>query len=130
MTIMPVVLIGVALAGATPDWWWVAGDSNDGAAVFVDAATAGRTGESAAIDIVRVDRGGARASATWRGRCDATQPNEEDRAVAAFACGNDETRMKTAAMLGGLTPPEAARAIFAGGGRGMAKSETAGDSPL
>ena len=123
-------LLSVSAAQAAPaaDWWWVAGDSKDDVAVFVDAETARLTGRTAAIDMVLVERSGARLTDTWRGRCDLPPSSEEMRAVAEFACGSDETRMSSAAMLGGLTPEEAARAIF-GVGRSTPRAALIGPEP-
>lgn len=118
------VLAAAALSFATPalvqdqpsgDWWWVAGDSRDEAAVFVDGASVRHAGDSASVAAVRIARDGSAADFSWRGRCGGAHADKEIAAVARFACGTDDDHMREAAMLGGLTPAEAARAIFGAG---------------
>ena len=116
------LLLGVALSVATApaliqdqpadNWWWVAGDSRDDAAVFVDASSVRRAGDNASVTAVRVARNGAAADFSWQGRCSGVHADDEIAAVARFACGTDDDHMRDAALLGGLTPAEAAQAIF------------------
>jgi hypothetical protein len=116
-----IVLAAAALSFATPalvqdqpagDWWWVAGDSRDEAAVFAEAGSVRRNGDSASVTAVRIARDGSASDFSWRGRCGGVHADEEIAAVARFACGGDEDHMREAAMLGGLSPVDAARAIF------------------
>ena len=106
----------LAAAFAAPaqaaDWWWVAGDSGDEAAVFVDGESVRQAGDGASVQDVRITRAGAVSMATWSGRCGTRFKSDEIAAVARFACGTDADHMHQAAMLPGLTPAEAARAIF------------------
>jgi hypothetical protein len=108
------VLLGTLLAAPAhaADWWWVAGDSGDEAAVFVDGDSVRRTGAEASVSAVRITRAGAVNTAIWQGRCGTRYKSEETAAIARFACGTDADRMHEAAMLPGLTPAEAAHAIF------------------
>ncbi|MFD1611347.1 hypothetical protein ACFSCW_05975 [Sphingomonas tabacisoli] len=116
------LLLGVALSLAAPvvgtpaapaeDWWWVAGDSRDEAAVFVDGGSVHRTGKDASVTAIRVARDGTPSDFSWRGRCGDHHADDEIAAVARFACGTDDDHMKDAALLGGLSPAEAAHAIF------------------
>lgn len=116
------LLLGVALSLAAPaliqapvstsEWWWVSGDTRDSAAVFVDGGSVRRTGDTASVTAVRISRDGTPANVSWRGRCTDRHADDEIAAVARFACTSDDDHMKEAALLGGLTPAEAARAIF------------------
>lgn len=108
------VLLGTLLAAPAQaaDWWWVAGDSGDDAAVFVDGDSVRQAGDGASVQAVRITRAGAVSMATWSGRCGTRFKSDEIAAVARFACGTDADHMHQAAMLPGLTPAEAARAIF------------------
>ena len=99
---------GLAAPAQSAEWWWVAGDSRDAAAVFADAGSVRRDGDRASVRAVRITRDGAASLASWSGRCTNVHPNE----IAAFACGSDADRMRQAAILPGLSPAEAARAIF------------------
>lgn len=113
-SIAAAALLAAALAAPAQaaDWWWVAGDSGDAAAVFVDGDSAQRTGDKASIRAVRITRAGEASIASWTGRCGDHHAADEIGAVARFACGTDADHMQEAAMLPGLTPVEAARAIF------------------
>lgn len=103
---------GLSVPTQAADWWWVAGDPGDDVVVFVDGESAQRAGDVASVQALRITRAGAISTATWHGRC-GTAPSSPDLAAAAhFACGTDADRMRGAAMLPGLTPSEAARAIF------------------
>ena len=108
------VLLATLLAAPAQaaDWWWVAGDSGDEAAVFVDGESVRQAGDTASVNAVRITRAGAVSMATWRGRCGTRFKSGEIAAVARFACGSDADHMQEAAILPGLTPAEAARAIF------------------
>jgi hypothetical protein len=116
------MFVGLALSLATPalvqqpelsgDWWWVAGDSKAEAAVFVNGESARRTGETASITAVRIARDGTPSDFSWHGRCADRHADDEIAAVARFACGTDADHVQNAALLGGLSPAEAARAIF------------------
>ena len=90
------------------NWWWVAGDSQDDAALFVDSSTLRQDGGRAGIQAVRIGRDGRATSASWQGPCEDVTLNP----VARFACTGDDEHMREAALLGGMTPAEAARAIF------------------
>jgi hypothetical protein len=61
---------------------------------------------------VRIGRDGAASIAGWSGRCDDRHADDEIAAIARFACGTDADHMREAAILPGLSPAEAARAIF------------------
>jgi hypothetical protein len=102
----------VAVPTQSAEWWWVAGDSRDTAAVFVDADSVRRSGDEASVRAVRIGRDGAASIASWAGRCTDRHADDEIAAVARFACGTDAERMQQAAILPGLSPAEAARAIF------------------
>jgi hypothetical protein len=110
-------LISAALGAVTvpaqaSEWWWVAGDSHDTAAIFADADSVRRTGDRASVRAVRIARDGAASIASWSGRCGDVHADDEIAAVARFACGTDADHMQQAAILPGLSPSEAARAIF------------------
>lgn len=111
------VLVATLLAAPAQaaDWWWVAGDSSDDAAVFVDGESVRQAGDGASVQAVRITRAGAVSMATWSGRCGTRFKSDEIAAVARFACGTDADHMHQAAMLPGLTPAEAARAILGAG---------------
>ena len=113
-TIAAALFLSASLAAPAhaADWWWVAGDSGDDAAVFVDGESLRHEGMTASVNAVRIARDGTVSTATWTGRCGARSPTDEISAVAQFACGTDADHMQQAAMLPGLTPREAARAIF------------------
>jgi hypothetical protein len=102
----------VAVPAQTAEWWWVAGDSGDAAAVFADAGSVRRSGDQASVRAVRIARDGAASIASWSGRCSDVHADDQTAAIARFACGSDADHMQQAAMLPGLTPAEAARAIF------------------
>lgn len=106
---------------ATDDWWWVAGDSRDAAAVFVDGGSVRRSGDTASVLAVRIARDGSASDMSWEGRCGERHGDKEVAAVARFACGSDDDHMEEAALLGGLSPVEAARAIFASRAREPAR---------
>lgn len=113
-SIAGIVLLGLVAASPAQaaDWWWVAGDSGDDAAVFVDGESVRQAGDTASVNAVRITRAGAVSMAIWRGRCGTRFKSDEIAAVARFACGTDADHMQEAAILPGLTPAEAARAIF------------------
>jgi hypothetical protein len=122
-------LIGAALGtvalpaqAAAAEWWWVAGDSHDAAAVFADAGSIRRDGDRASVRAVRITRDGAASIASWSGRCDGV--HAETAPLAHFACGSDADRMRQAAILPGLSPAEAARAIFGVRGPGADRQRT------
>ena len=102
------VLVATLLAAPAQaaDWWWVSGDSGDDAAVFVDGESVRQAGDGASVQAVRITRAGA-VSMRFK--------SDEIAAVARFACGTDADHMHQAAMLPGLTPAEAARAILGAG---------------
>lgn len=128
-TIAAALFLSASLAAPAhaADWWWVAGDSSDDAAVFVDGDSVRHAGMTASVSAVRIARDGTISTATWTGRCGARSPTEDIAAVAQFACGTEADHMQQAAMLPGLTPREAARAIFSvRAGRREAKPIQAG----
>jgi hypothetical protein len=89
------------------DWWWVSGDPEDAAIIFVDAASL-TEGKARAVS---VDRSGTVTPQSVA--IDCAKP--ADTAVQRFACASEDERMNSYAMLGGLDPREAALALFASG---------------
>jgi hypothetical protein len=113
---MSAALSIAAATGAAPaqtaGWWWDAGDSRDDAAVFVDGGSLSRSGDRASARAVRIARDGTASMASWTGRCGDRDADDAIAAVARFACGTEADHMQQAAILPGLSPAEAARAIF------------------
>jgi hypothetical protein len=113
MKLLAVMLALAPAPAAAADWWWVEGEPQDAAMTFVDSASAARQGETVTLRTATVDRSGQMIERTLRFSC-AGQPRE---GAHRFAGAGDADRMTWAAMLGGLTPREAAMAIFASGER-------------
>jgi hypothetical protein len=121
MSLLPLVLALTPAPAASADWWWVQGDPQDAAISFANARSAVRNGDQASIRVVSVDRTGQSVERVVTVRCPAS-PKE---GPARFACGTGTDRMTWAAMLGGMTPRDAAQALFAGGERREARARLA-----
>jgi hypothetical protein len=110
-----VSVLPLVLALTTPadggDWWWVQGDPQDAAMTFADARSVTRDGARATVRTVTIDRTGQALPQVMTFTCPAPPREGPHR----FACDSDEERMSWAAMLGPLSPSEAARALFASG---------------
>jgi hypothetical protein len=97
------------VAAQAADWWWVAGEPGSQDAWFVDADSISATGTQRSFQLRRVaaDRPeGAEEGAQVdcaRGSTDLVQH---------FVCATPEQRMSLGAMLGPMSPEDAARAIF------------------
>jgi hypothetical protein len=101
-----------ATQASAANWWWVAGDPGEDTITFVDADLVRHEGGAASVRALVVTRAGGVSQIDWRARCD-TRPNGTIAEMTRFACASEETRMQDFAMLGTLSPGEAARAIFA-----------------
>ena len=111
------VLTAAILAGSSQaqaaDWWWVSGEPQDRAIQFVDADTVLRDNAHATVQVLSVERTGQSSAKVLRFRCDTPPDSPEIQPIRLFACGEADERVKIAAMLGPITPREAAQAIFA-----------------
>lgn len=112
-TVIAVAMMADTVPAHAAEWWWVAGDSHDNAALFVDADTVRRDAAYATFDVQRVGRDGASSVIAKRVRCDAVTVAHDEAAMRRFACATDDERTNFAALLGIATPDDAARAIFA-----------------
>ena len=109
MSLVPLVLALTPAPAAAGDWWWVEGDPQDAAISFADAGSVSRTAGGATVRVVSIDRTGQAVERRLTVSCPAGHADGPAR----FACGTDAERMGWAAMLGGLSPRDAARALFA-----------------
>lgn len=108
MSLLPIVL-ALAAPADQAEWWWVRGDPQDAAISFADAGSVRRDGDRASVRVTSVDRTGQTIDRVLTFRCPAPATEGPHR----FACASDADRMNWAAMLGGTSPDEAARALFA-----------------
>lgn len=113
MKLLALILALTPAPAMAADWWWVEGDPQDAVMTFVDSTSASRQGDEVTLRTATVDRAGQSVERTQRFSC-AGEPRE---AAHRFACASDADRLTWAAMLGGLTPREAALAVFASGER-------------
>ncbi len=106
-------IAAVALIAAGPacaaDWWLVDGEIGSSKAVFVDAESISRTGETARYAVLTADVSGGQRATQVEARC-----GIDSDAAAKFACATDEQRMESAMMLGDMTPQAVATLLFSG----------------
>ena len=109
MSLLPLVLALSPAPAATADWWWVQGNPEDAAIIFADGRSVSRAGDRATVRVLSLDRMGQAVERTLTVTCPA--PRQEG--PARFACDSEAERMGWAAMLGGTSPRDSARALFA-----------------
>ena len=91
------------------DWWWVAGEPGSQDAWFVDADSISATGAQRSFQLLRVaaDKPDSMEEST---QVDCTRGSTD--LVQRFVCATPEQRLSLGAMLGPMSPQEAAQAIF------------------
>jgi hypothetical protein len=114
-----VILVSVAVAMSTQaraaQWWYVPGNSDGASVQFVDTDSLRRVGNRVSMIVLRIDHTNAQRASVQQFQCDGVSTRSSPEEVREFACGNEQTRMNTALILGSLTPIVAAHAIFAEG---------------
>ena len=117
MSILPIVL-ALSAPAVGGEWWWVQGDPQDAVMTFADSESVVRDGARARVRTVTIDRSGQAVIQHLTFAC----PASDREGARRFACDTAEDRMNWAAMLGPMSPSEAARAIFSSvesGGTGV-----------
>lgn len=106
-------IAAVALITAGPvraaDWWLVDGEIGSTTAVFVDAESIARDGDTARYAVLTADVSGGQRATQVETLC-----GTDSDAAAKFACATDAQRMESAMMLGDMTPQAVATMLFSG----------------
>lgn len=112
IAVAAVMMAGSAQAHAA-DWWLVAGEPGDDAAIFVDADTIARSADTVTFRMERIPRDGHAIATAEQMRCGTPSAASEEEAVRRFACATQEERMRIALIVSPMTPGDTARLIFA-----------------